>query len=246
MEFRLVYILNIFGTEPTMKLWMPCAILLMLPCQHLRFPFVSGCRSCSAGTYGVGSGRKTSDACVKCSPGTYGTGIGASSPSICTDCAVGTYVFQYGASSPSDCRGCDAGYYGDGKVCTPCPAGYYSFYTSLQCLSCPTGTWSDVEKATDPSFCNNCPANTYQPAEHAVSSSQCISCPTGTVTVSDGAGSIKQCGTSEAGIYISYTQTIAVTIEIKDELYNEATLSVYLRSMVGDKGIIMVNGVVLA
>jgi hypothetical protein len=103
-----------------------------------------------------------------------------------------------------------------------------------------------VEKATDPSFCNNCPVNTYQPAEHAVSSSQCISCPTGTVTVSDGAGSIKQCGTSEAGIYISYTQTIAVTIEIKDELYNEATLSVYLRSMVGDKGIIMVNGVVLA
>ena len=35
-------------------------------------------------------------------------------------------------------------------------------------------------------------------------------------------------------------------MQIQDVLYNEATLSVYLRSMVGDKGIILVNGVVLA
>ena len=140
------------------------------------------CIPCPAGTYAMDCGVST---CVACNPGQYSS-IGASicsecpygtfseysGSTICQACPIGKYGNVTGAISEYDgCLVCEAGKFSDNfhqldsvaevwnivgaTVCDLCPRGFYCLGGGSK-ISCPDGTWSDVQEAANVSVCSVC------------------------------------------------------------------------------------------
>jgi hypothetical protein len=133
---------------------------------------------CPVGTTGNGNPDNVSMsvACSKCSPGYYSDIT--SDYMSCLPCEAG-YVCLEGCTTATpigydeDPEDDDKGY--------PCPAGFYCPEGSYEAVSCPRGTYSEVEKAVDISACGTCPKGTFNEYEGMT---ECTSC--GSTSTSDG------------------------------------------------------------
>lgn len=110
--------------------------------------------------------------------------------------------FGYGAVSNTNlrtsiadsCKSCLPGYYGDGKDCIICPAGFY----------CPAGTGSgDSNICPAGSYCPSgssepspCPTGTYSASQGLTAVTDCQACPANTFTRTAGQVACKPCGSS--------------------------------------------------
>ena len=97
----------------------------------------------------------------RCWPGTYCPN-GTANPLACT---LGMYCGQYELESPTG--QCDAGYFCNGSAFRPdppeglCPPGYYCEQGSGTPTPCPAGTMSNVNGATNDTYCELCTAGYY-------------------------------------------------------------------------------------
>ena len=113
---------------------------------------------------------------------------------------------------------CINGYYGDGNICTACPADTYlttwtSSSTVADCTACATGytTAGAVGQTScgscssgyygDGSSCTGCPADSYSSSwsSSIATASDCSSCATGYTT--EGATAQTSCGSCINGYY---------------------------------------------
>lgn len=75
---------------------------------------------------------------------------------------------------------CRRGFRISGSSCKPCKAGTYStFPVSIQCLTCPPGTYSEVKLAMSSGICAQCPPGTFNSRPGAKSIVDCKPCPRG-------------------------------------------------------------------
>ncbi|KAE8591947.1 hypothetical protein XENTR_v10018612 [Xenopus tropicalis] len=117
-----------------------------------------------------------------CPPGTFNPITGLSQTDGCQTCPPGMFCKEWGSSAPSG--PCQAGYFcksdftGDGGEC---PVGHYCPQGSTQPLSCPAGTYNNLQRQDD---CFLCPPGYYCPGNTSdYSVFQCPSgfyCPEGT------------------------------------------------------------------
>ena len=165
------------------------------------------CRSCEAGTYGVG--------CQQCDAGQYRTkcneanctGVEDIFPTSCTHCPIGFSQSDLGQASCTKCsRGefnddvgaaacklCAANtFYGDkgrGPPCVACPTGWLAEEGSAKCTRCGSGTFGDG--------CQNCAKGQYRPSKYTNGSdtdpTTCIDCQIGQFMPDQGAAKCVDC-----------------------------------------------------
>ncbi|KAL5266883.1 hypothetical protein ACHWQZ_G004053 [Mnemiopsis leidyi] len=160
------------------------------------------CLKCPAGQITTEDGNYE---CFPCGKGQHSPTEGGN---LCQDCLPGHYQDEDGASG---CKVCSAGQYQDTPAstsCKLCPRGQITLVegaTSLDqcqdvncspgqyrdqvkgCISCPRGTFSNIENAV---ACRPCPRHQYSSVEGAV---QCMQCPVTAFTWSHGTDSLDGC-----------------------------------------------------
>jgi len=103
----------------------------------------------------------------------------------CSECAEGS-VTDYQENPRGRCRTCEPGTYAN---------------TSLQqCISCPSGKFSELAGQTS---CDRCPAGTYSETFGASNASSCLACSTGKASSVQGADSASLCIECLAGYFAS-------------------------------------------
>ena len=148
----------------------------------------TGCQTCAAGLFSLGSATSCSlmcapgtyllyGVCEQCGIGTYQAVTGATSVNQCLPCAV----CSDNATTPGTCAGgsgadmscqCKSGYYGNGASCTPCQACSPNATQLSACNStanvacqCKAGTYGDGLTCT---ACKTCAANATQSGSSCV------------------------------------------------------------------------------
>ena len=198
------------------------------PCPLHTYQDAEGkteCISCPNRTQTLWKGSKSLEKCLRpCQRGTYSyNGLHPCTPCSmhsyqpeegqmsCLTCPDGTKTTAEGASNESMCgRPCQRGTYSDNGMhpCAPCPTHLYQPEEGqTSCLTCPDGTITTAEGASNESMCvreclhgtysdnglhpcTPCPTHLYQPEEGQTS---CLTCPNGTITTAEGASDESMC-----------------------------------------------------
>ncbi|XP_033113942.1 uncharacterized protein LOC117114394 [Anneissia japonica] len=145
------------------------------------------------------------DECVQCAQGTYQNDTGQVA---CTDCPSGMTTQGLGSVNITQCKDvCDAGEFFNGEECEPCGLGFYQDQLgSFECMTCPSGTTTELLGAPHPSYCNvtcegagqeqglngdcePCAIGTYKPEGQM----SCTPCPLRLTTSDTGSTSIDDC-----------------------------------------------------
>ena len=148
-------------------------------------------------------------------------------------CPTGLVINNEGASSINNCTDCPAGFIctNSSTIAQPCNPGYYCPFMS-ESVPCPSGSWSNIEMATNQSACLLCPEGFWCPEIATVNplmnpcpighycplgtgslagfnlTANPIPCPAGTYRSEVSAGSLDDCHKCPAGYYCPESTTI--------------------------------------
>eukprot|EP01047_Picozoa_sp_COSAG01_P016494 COSAG01_NODE_846_length_13141_cov_4.222205_5_plen_2539_part_01 len=157
---------------------------------------VSGSAKCTMCPVGRFSSNPSS-ACQICPPGWFTNTLDTPGATTCTACPAGKSsnassvpcslcpVAMY-ASTPGQpaCLLCEPGSTTDqlqgqgSQLCTACPIGKFSNYSTIPCIACTAGSVTDTLNATGGSTCLPCVAGRYS----TKSFQKCKECPAGSIT----------------------------------------------------------------
>jgi len=136
------------------------------------------CEKCPKGYYSNTTG--TID-CLKCPKGYYSNTTGAID---CLKCPDGYTSFPGSSYCFLDC---EPGYYSYNNKCIPCKPGFYSEGSSIECLECIPGTYTNKEGMDK---CLNCEPGTYN---NEYKQTSCLNCPVGYFTSLKGSTYCNEC-----------------------------------------------------
>lgn len=140
-------------------------------------PGSATCQACPSGTAGTAPGATDKSICVPCSQGLFSSSPGSSS---CTGfCPLGKAGVKPGGVSEADaCELCPPGSFTSqpqAAVCTPCQKGAYAEQPgSTACTLCPLNAYSVASGGTSPSNCTSCPGGTGTTTQGASDPAQCV------------------------------------------------------------------------
>ena len=137
---------------------------------------------CPTGTYGFKNSATSIEDCLLCPSGTFNNLLGQRFSSSCLNCPLGTF--------------CPSG----STIPLPCPTNYYCPTPASQ-ITCPAGTYTNNNYATDVSACIPCPKGTFCTGNGQNS----IPCEAGTYSNEIG---MKQCEICPGGSACAYGTSI--------------------------------------
>ena len=177
--------INNYYFENSNQIWKKCEInknnFICSICPKGTFIKDSSSRICEKCEIGKYSNKEDSNNCEKCLKGYYSNTIGAIK---CLKCPDGYTSLPGSSYCFLDCK---PGYYLYNDNCIPCKPGFYSEGSSIECLECIPGTYSNKEGMYK---CLNCGPGTYN---NEYKQTSCLNCPIGFFTHLKGSTYCNEC-----------------------------------------------------